>query len=244
MLIKQITGKTEELAITVTKSCQVIAITTNATDFLNEQVEVTLVDFNSGIETPLLRKNSILMYAEIAAQGGNVRKMGTAIIEVADAANLYLDANRVLRINLTGLVGASVYELMTIETEETGGKPISYEQLIIANGVTNQKFPVNNGNLLILPKTDLQDVRLLFSDGTEVRQTKKEMEIYHQAVNGIIALETDGNTMKHGSDKIFCIDLILPNKKVVEVELNLSASNGYTMYKCVNLDKPGFDHRF
>jgi len=250
MFKQTITGKTEELAITITKSCQAIALTTNATDFKDENIEITLVDFNTGVETPLVRKNKIKLYSEIATQGGATRRFGTSIIEVGDCAMLYLDANRVLRINLTGLISDIKYEIMTIEAPNTGAQPISYEQLIIANGVTNQKFPISSGNLLVLPKANLQDFRVLYSDGTEVRRTAKEQSIYADNTNGIIALDPATSQMTLGSDSIFCIDLIETNdkdevsKKVTEIEINLTESNGYTMYKCVNLNKPGFDHRF
>lgn len=247
MLIKQITGKTEELAIIVSKSCQVIGITKteaapNEFDFKDEQIEVSLVDFSTGKEEYLLRKQRVKFYAEIVAQGGNLRRCLSALIEVSDGRNLYLDANRVLRINLTGLTAADTYKVITFESDTTGGIPVKLEQLVVAAGVTNQKFPITNGSLLVLPKTDLLDIRAVYNDSTEVRLSAEELLERAKAMNGIISVREDNHTFKLGADELFLYDLELDNKRVVEFEVNTQAAGGFTMYKAIGLHKPGFEN--
>lgn len=249
MNVKTITGKTEELGILVTDSTQVIMLKSSAGggagDFTNEEIEIELIDFTTGKQTPILKKTAIDYIGEIAAQGGNFRRAGTAMVEVADLGKLYLDANRALKINLTGLNGAYTYKVNTLPTEEmseTGA--VIYEEMMIPSGITNQKFPTPEGNFLVLPKTNLGDIRATYTDNTEVRLSAEDLQDKAEAMNGIISQDSTGTSIIFGAEKLFLFPLAGKSKRVKQMEINLSAGTGYKMIKVLNMEKTGFDSRY
>jgi len=244
MRVTNFTGAVEKTGILVTKGCQVICLQ-NATQAMGtEKIEIALVDFTTGKETTLMRKDLAILYGEITAQGGNIRKVNDILIEVSDGRDLDLNANKVLRINLYDLDAASAYVLYSIECGIPGGLPVVYEQLIIPAGVATQRFPITDGSLLVLPKGDLKDVRVVFNDNTEMRMDSTELSIKAIATNGILSYNDDKTINQIGSSTCYIIDLQLANKKVSEIEINLIAGLGYTMYKCISMDKPGFDWKW
>lgn len=255
MQVRQFTGATEQIGIVISKACQVLVIDISGAmtegDFNNEKIEISMVDFASGKEVTLLRKTDITTVREIVAQGGNPILQGLALIEVSDGRDLPLDANKVLRINLTDLNAAKTYTLYSIESGVSGGKAVVYEELTIAQGVTTQTISFPNGNLLALPKSQLKDVRVIYSDNSELRMTLREMEIKAIATNGIIRfaptsavdLSLKGSDM--GSTFLVLIDLEFETKRVSQVEVNLTDNGqGYKMLKINELNKPGFDWKF
>lgn len=249
MKVIEFTGVTEKSAILLTKGFQVLELITDAVDFVNEEMEIELVDMISGKSTPIQRTEKIILLAEPCAQGGNLRQQASALFEVSDGRDLELNANRVLRVNLSKLDAAKTYTLYAIESGIPMGTPIIWDPLYIANGVKLQKFPIADGSLLVLPKTDLADVRILYSDNTELRMDAAEMNFKAAATNGIIEVDAAQQPTKIGSNKAYIIDLnlLLPTgqtKRVTEIEVRLLLGNGYTMYKITNMENAGFDWKF
>lgn len=239
MKLAEITGTAEKLGIVISSPAQVIAIHSNdaaadSTDkepaFTGEEIEVTMIDFTTGKETPLLRKIALKKIRQTAALGNLSTNKKVSLIEICDGSNLELNANKVVRINLTGLKAANVYKVFAIQTNADSLSPVEYEKMVISTGVNTQRFPISRTSQLIMPQANLSDLRIIWSNGKEQRLTVEELEI----------IRTCNTTLSENISEfiIDCVDEV-KNTEITEIEVNLYASVGYEILKVKNLNKFG-----
>jgi len=230
MKVAEFTGVTDKLGIVLSSPGHVLAITSSA-NIGNEEIEIVLVDFISGKEDPILRKTKMSEIRQLVAMGNLSSSESQCLIELADNQDLELNANKVVRVNLTSLTGANTYKVFGIQSNSNTEVNSSFETMIIGSGVNTQRFPIKDASQLILPETNLSDIRVIWSNGKEQRQTVEELQIIRTA-----------NTTTPAAKDIFVVDTIDVQKglKVTEIEVNLSAATGYTILKVKNIETTGF----
>lgn len=231
MKVAEFTGVTEKLGIVLSSPAHVLAIV-GSTPMENEEVEIVLVDFLSGKEEPILRKTKMSEIRQLVAMGNLNSNLNECLIELADDQDLELNANKVIRVNLTNLTVGNTTKVFGIQGNSNTENFSTFESMIIGSGVNTQRFPITGASQLILPQANLADIRVIWSNGKEQRQTAEELQIIRTA-----------NTTPTGHAKTnFIVDTIDVNKglKVTEIEVNLSAATGYTILKVKNIETTGF----
>lgn len=252
MLIDQITGVSEKLGIVINSPLQGLLIVANK-PMSAETIEIQLIDLPKGTQTDIIREEKIELLGEFASMGGGCSTSYMMGIEIAEKGSLYLSGDRNLRINLKNLTAGVTYKIYADKSEFESNTVAEYKQLIIGSGLLKQEFPTMDGEHLILPKTNLQDIRMVFTDGTEVIKTAEELTADHMKANeyGYFIHTTADEvttTVQKGSMNIFVRDLETEMygqvKRISKVEINLSANpTSYKFYKVYGIEHIGFDVR-
>lgn len=230
MKVADFTGVAEKLGIVLSSPAHVLAVKCS-TPIVEEEIEIVLVDFLSGKEEPVLRKTKMFEIRQLVEMGNLSTDIKQCLFELADDQDLELNANKVIRVNLTTLTAGSTYKVFGIQSNSNTENYASVESMIIGSGVNTQRFPIKDASQLILPEANLSDIRIIWSNGKEQRLTTEELQIIRTA-----------NTTSPAGRDIFVVDTIDVQKglKVSEIEVNLSAATGYTILKVKNIETTGF----
>lgn len=231
MKITEFTGATEKNGILVTSPTQAIVIDMDAalTAGAQSSIEMSIVDFTNGRETRIVKKTPLWkMLHPLALNQLNPSK-SRVVIEIADDVNEKLNAQRVLRINLSNLSSAVTFGIYALPANKDGNATIIYETIAISAGITQQKFPINFKGQLLFPETDLDTVRLLWSNGKEQILSVTELKMLRD-----LAISN-----AWGPDQIL-IDTFdeVSGAILTQVDVTLANPNAYEILKCISFNNP------
>lgn len=201
MKILEKTGVISEDNIKVMKPISHLIIVKNF-NLESEKISVQLINSNTGGNATLINAISLKTLSEISAmdEGYYIDHVteSVSIITLGDDA-IKLDADKHLNIYLEGMNAAKIYKIYGLESEDMDGSVWRYSKFQLAAGMSEKRFGVGKNEVLILPVTGLEKLRLFHKSGATPEYLPDELRVKQMMDNDVVKLKK--NTV--GDDLIF-----------------------------------------
>jgi len=162
-------------------------------DFLNStiKVNVTLQDSKTGNQTSVVPFVKLSQLAEIATmhEGSVIMTKDKILFPVLlnPAANLRVDNDKYLEIELSGMVPGQHVDVYGFETENISDMLCIYQKFSIPVGTARQIYQVGTNDIIAFPTTGFDSVRFYFNSGVVSDMSPRELQ-YDMAKNNDLTL--------------------------------------------------------